>query len=211
MKNTSKHEESFFQLSYVKYLLPILLIVVFVLAACGGSSGTSGNTSSAAATPTVGAGAASPTTGAATTPTVGGNSTSTTSSGACSLVTAAQAGSLLGGTVQTQPESVTVGTTQASGCAYKTTQGAAASISVVAAADTTTAKSTFSQLEQATKTTSGSQYQTVSGLGDGAFTNGKTLYVLKGKSLMIVTVLNNSTSPLSIEKQFAQAALPKVS
>ncbi|MEO8972837.1 MAG: hypothetical protein ABI406_14710, partial [Ktedonobacteraceae bacterium] len=91
-------------------------------------------------------------------------------------------------------------------------QGSAASLAVVAATDATTAHATFTQLQQASQGTGGSQYQTVSGLGDAAFTNGKILYVLKGKSIMIVTVVTtDTTKTLSDEKLFAQAALPKVS
>jgi hypothetical protein len=67
-------------------------------------------------------------------------------------------------------------------------------------------------LQQASQATGGSQYQTVSGLGDAAFTNGKILYVLKGKTVMIITVTpTDTTKTLAEEKLFAQAALPKVS
>ncbi len=200
MKNTRKHGTSLFHLLHVKFLVPIFAIVaLFLLAACGGSSSTptaTAGSSTVAVTPTT----------AAITPTTAGSSS-------CSLVTATQAGTILGGTVQTQSNSVTIGTTKATGCAYTSSQGgSAASLEVVSATDSTTAHSTFTQLQQASQGTGGSQYQTVSGLGDAAFTNGKILYVLKGKTIMIVTVTaTDSTKALSEEKQFAQAALPKVS
>ena len=194
-----------------RYLLSIsILVLLFIIAACGGSgSGTSSTTP----TPTSGSANATstPTTSTATTPTIA--ITVTASGTACTLVTAAQAGQILGGTVQTQPTSITIGSTKADACGYKTSQSTtAASLSVVVAADTTTAHSTFTQLQQATQSSAGSAYQVVSGLGDSAFTNGKILYVLKGKSVMLVTVLSTDTTKIvSEEKQFAQDALPKLS
>lgn len=185
------------------YLLPIsILVLLFVLAACGGS----GSGSSATPTPTTG------NANATATPTITITITVTGSGTACTLVTAAQAGQILGGTVQTQPTSITIGSTKADACGYKSSQGIDASLSVVVAADTTTAHSTFTQLQQATQSSAGSAYQVVSGLGDSAFTNGKILYVLKGKSVMLVTVLSTDTTKnVSEEKQFAQDALPKLS
>jgi hypothetical protein len=206
MKHTRKHETSLFHWLHVKYLWPTFAITaLFMLAACGGSTATTGSSSTPTATAGGSTVAATPTT-AAITPT-------TTGSSSCSLVTATQAGTILGGTVKTQSNSVTIGTTQATGCAYTSSLGgSSASLEVVSATDSTTAHSTFTQLQQASQGTSGSQYQTVSGLGDAAFTNGKILYVLKGKTIMIVTVTaTDSTKALSEEKQFAQAALPKVS
>ena len=205
MKNTYKHETSFSHWLHVKYLVPVFAIAaLFLLAACGGSTTTTGSSS----TPTATTGSSS----VAATPTVAPTVPTTTGSSSCSLVTAAQAGSILGGTVQTQSNSVTIGTTQATGCGYSSNQGSTASLAVVAATDATTAHSTFTQLQQASQGTSGSQYQAVSGLGDAAFTNGKILYVLKGKSIMIITVVTtDTTKTLTDEKLFAQAALPKVS
>ena len=194
---------------YTSFLLPTsILVLLFVLAACGGS----GSGSSATPTPTTGSAnaTATPTTYTATTPTI--TITVTGSGTACTLVTAAQAGQILGGTVQTQPTSITIGSTKADACGYKSSQGIDASLSVVVAADTTTAHTTFTQLQQATQSSAGSAYQVVSGLGDSAFTNGKILYVLKGKSVMLVTVLStDATKNVSEEKQFAQDALPKLS
>lgn len=206
MKNTRKHETSLFHWLHVKYLLPIFAIgALFLLAACGGSTTTTGSSS----TPTATSGSST----VAVTPTTAATAPTTTGSSSCSLVTAAQAGTILGGTVQTKSNAVTIGTTQAAGCAYTSSQGgSAASLEVVSATNSTTAHLTFTQLQQASQGTGGSQYQAVSGLGDAAFTNGKILYVLKGKTIMIVTVTaTDSTKALSEEKQFAQAALPKVS
>jgi len=81
----------------------------------------------------------------------------------------------------------------------------------VTATDTTTAHTTFTQLQQAAKSSAGSKYQDVSGLGDSAFTTGTILHVLKGKDVMLVTVIGgDSTKALSEEKQFAQDAVPKL-
>ncbi|MHB8596448.1 MAG: hypothetical protein ACYDER_06515 [Ktedonobacteraceae bacterium] len=208
MKNTRKHETTLSHWLHVKYLLPVFAIAaLFLLAACGGSTTTTGSSSTPTATTGSSTAATTPTT-AAITPTT----PTTTGSSSCSLVTATQAGTILGGTVQTQSNSVTIGTTQATGCGYSSNQGSTASLAVVAATDATTAHSTFTQLQQASQGTSGSQYQTVSGLGDAAFTNGKILYVLKGNSIMIITVVTtDTTKTLPDEKLFAQAALPKVS
>ncbi len=192
----------------MKYTMPMFFIVaVFLLAGCGGgSSGTTNTGSTPTATTGSGSTAATPTTGTgASTPTI-------TISSTCNIVTTAQASTILGGTVQTQSSSVTIVTTTANACAYKSSQGGTATLAVIAATDTTTAHNTFTQLQQATRATSGSKYQDVSGLGDGAFTNGTTLYVLKGKTLMVITVISSdSTKILPEEKQFAQDALPNVS
>lgn len=189
----------------MKYLLPIFAIAaLFLLAACGGSITTTGSSSTPTATTASSTAAATPTT-AATTPT-------TTGSDSCSLVTATQAGTILGGTVQTQSNSVPIGPTKATGCGYSSNQGSTASLAIIVATDATTAHSIFTQLQQASQGTGGSQYQVVSGLGDAAFTNGKILYVLKGKTVMIITVTpTDTTKTLTDEKLFAQAALPKVS
>lgn len=194
----------------MKFLLSVSSIVLlFVVAAC--SSSGSGS-SSATPTPTTGSASATatPTTSTAATPTI--TVTVVTGTGnACTFVTAAQAGQILGGTVQTQPTSVTIGSTKADACGYKSSQSGEASLSIVTAADPTTAHSTFTQLQQAAKSSAGSKYQDVSGVGDSAFTTGTILYVLKGKNVMLVTVLGgDATKALSEEKQFAQDALPKL-
>jgi Protein of unknown function (DUF3558) len=201
MKNTKKRMQSFSYCLNVKHMLPVVFFVaLLLLAACGSSGTTNGNSS---ATPTT-------TTARGNTPT-----TTTTGSGngidACSLVTTDQASKILGGSIHTEPNSVTIGTFQANGCGYKSSQGGAASLSEVSSKDTTSAHTMFTQLQQATKASGGSKYQDVSGLGDGAFTNGKILYVLKGKTVMVVVVLEkDATTVVDAEKQFAQDALQKV-
>ena len=191
----------------IKYTLPMFLIVaVFLLAGCGGGS-TTGSSSTPTATTGSGSTGVTPTTGTGITPTI-------TTSGTCTFVTAAQASTILGGTVQTQSSSVStgIGTGNANACVYTSSQGGGATLAVVSSTDAATAQSTFTQLQQVMKTTSGSQYQDVTGLGDSAFTTGKTLYVLKGKTWMFITVTNNdSTKILPEEKQFALDALPHVS
>lgn len=205
MKNTQQHAKFYARWLSMNYVLPIFAIIaLFLLAACGGGTTTGSGSSTPTATTGSSTGAATPTT-AASTPT-------TTSSDSCSLVTAAQAGTILGGTVQTRSTSETIGTTQATGCGYASSSGGSASLAVVSSPDATTAHTAFTQLQQAAQATGGSKYQTVSGLGDAAFTNGTVLYVLKGKTIMIITVSSSdSTKALSEEKQFAQSALPKVS
>lgn len=202
MKNIQKHAKSHAHLRNMKYLLPIFAIIaLFLLAACGGGT----TTGSGSSTPTATTGSST----VAVTPTTAASTPTTTSSDSCSLVTAAQAGTILGGTVQTRSTSETIGTTQATGCGYASSTGGSASLAVVSSTDASTA---FTQLQQAAQATGGSKYQTVSGLGDAAFTNGTSLYVLKGKTIMIITVTSSdSAKALSEEKQFAQSALPKVS
>ncbi|HVB23259.1 MAG TPA: hypothetical protein VNG51_15060 [Ktedonobacteraceae bacterium] len=201
MKTILKHTKSHAHWLHMQYLLPIFAIgVLFLLAACGG-----GTTTGSSATPTATTGSSS----VAATPTV---APTTTGSDSCSIVSATQATTILGGTVQTHSNSETVGASQATGCAYASTTGGAASLSIVTTTDATTAHATFTELQTASQATAGAKYQTVSGLGDAAFTDGKILYVLKGKTVMIITVANSdSTKVLPEEKQFAQAALPKVS
>lgn len=208
MKNDYKHAQSLFHwlhMLHMQYLLPVVAIgALFLLAACGGGTTTTGSSSTPTATTASGSVAVTPTT-AVVLPT-------TTGSDSCSFVTAAQAGTILGGTVQTQSNSETVGASQATGCAYASTTGGAASLSVVTTTDATTAHATFTELQTASQATAGAKYQTVSGLGDAAFTDGKVLYVLKGKTVMIITATNSdSTKVLPEEKQFALDALPKVS
>src|SRR5258708_5643856 len=158
MKNTQKHMKSVARNRLnMTYILPVFFVVgLFLLAACGGSGTTNGNGST---TPTATTGSGS----TAVTPTVTATAT-WDSRCACSLGTTDQASKILGGTVQTQPTSITIGTMKANGCGYKSSQGGEASLSMVSAADTTTAHSTFNQLQQSTKTSAGSQYQDVSGL-----------------------------------------------
>jgi hypothetical protein len=193
----------------IKYLLPVCLILaVFLLAGCA----IGGSTTSGSSTPTATKGSVS----TAVTPTsgVGGITPTITTSATCNLVTSAQASTILGGTVQTQSSTITtgVGTGNANACTYTSSQGDIASLAVVTTTDATTAHSAFAELQQITKTTAGSKYQDVTGIGDGAFTSGITLYVLKGKTLMIVTVTNSDpTKVLPAEKQFALDALPNVS
>lgn len=195
----------------IKYMLPLCLILtVFLLAGCaiGGGSTNGSSTPTPTATKSSVGTAVTPTSG------VGGITPTITTSATCSLVTSAQASTILGGTVQTQSSTVStgIGTENANTCVYTSSQGAVASLGVVSTADATTAHTAFTELQQITKTTAGTKYQDVSGLGDGAFTNGTTLYVLKGKTLMLVTVTNSDpTKVLPQEKQFAQDALPKVS
>jgi len=202
MKTILKHAKSHTQWLHMKYLWPIFAIsTLFLLAACGG-----GTTAGSSATPTATTGSSS----VAATPTVA--PTTTTVSDSCSLVSATQATTILGGTVLTRSHVETVGASQATACEYTSSTNAAASLAVITATDTTTAQATFSELQQISQATGGSEYQVVNGLGDSAFTNGKILYVLKGKTVMVITVANgDSTKVLPEEKQFAQAALPKVS
>lgn len=202
MKNT----KALSQWLNIKYILPVFFTVaVFLLVGCGGGSTTSSGSTPTATTGN-GSSGATPTTG------TGGLTPTITTSGTCNLVTTSQASTILGGTVQARSSTATIGTSTADVCVYTSAQGAGASLAVVSSTDATTARNAFTQLQQVTKTTSGSQYQDVSGLGDGAFTNGKVLYVLKGKTLMIITVTDsNSANILPAEKQFAQDALPKVS
>jgi hypothetical protein len=194
----------------IKYMVPVcLMLAVLLLAGCAiGGGGTTSSGSTPTATTGSGITAVTPTSG------VGGLTPTITTSSTCSLVTANQAGTILGGTVQTRSSTVTtgVGTTNANACVYTSSQGPNATLAVVTTSDATIAQTTFSELQQTTKISAGSKYQDVTGLGDGAFTNGATLYVLKGKTLMIITVTNSDlTKVLPQEKQFAQDALPQVS
>ncbi len=193
---------------HIKYLLPMCLILaVLLLAGCSFGGGTTGSGSTPTATTGSGSTGITPTTGLGVTPTI---TTSTT----CNIVTTAQASTILGGTVQTQSSTVStgIGTENANTCTYTSSQGGVASLGVVSTTNATTAQTAFSELQQITKTTAGTKYQDVTGLGDGAFTNGTTLYVLKGKTLLLVTVVNSdSTKVLPQEKQFALDALPNVS
>ncbi len=207
MKKTHKHKNSssLSQSRMIRYLLPVFAIVaLFLLVACGGG----GSTASGGSTPTATTGS----TTVAATPTVAATMPTTTGSDSCSYVSATQAGTILGGTVQTHSTTENVGTTQATGCGYSSSTGGVASLAVVTSSDANTAHAAFTQLQQVAQSTSGSKYQVVSGLGDGAFTNGTVLYVLKGKTLMLITVAGSDSSKvLAEEKQFAQEALPKVS
>jgi len=183
---------------------------VFLLAGCAIGGGSTGSSSTPTATATKGSvsTAVTPTSG------IGGITPTITTSTTCNLVTSAQASTILGGTVRTQSSTVSTGagTENANTCTYTSSQGDKASLGVVTTTDATIAQAAFSELQQTTKTTAGTKYQDVSGLGDGALTSGTTLYVLKGKTLMLVTVINSDpTKVLPEEKQFAQGALPNVS
>jgi len=192
---------------HMKYAMPLFVVVgMFLVAACGGGSGGTTGTGS---TPTATTGGIA----ATITAVIGSGTPSVTTSNTCSIVTTAQAGMILGGTVQTRSFTESIATTTLKICQYNSSQqGAEATLGVAGAADPTTAHTLFAELQQSLKTTSGSNYQDVSGLGDEAFYTGSVLYVRKGKTLMVITVTHtDSTKILSDEKQFAQDALPNVS
>jgi hypothetical protein len=194
----------------IKYMLPVCLILAaFLLAGCAIGGGGTGSSSTPTATTGSGSTAITPTSGS-----IGGITPTITTSAICDLVNSAQASTILGGTVQTRSSTVStgIGSTNADACVYTSSQGTGASLAVVTATDATIAQATFSELQQTMRISAGSKYQDVTGLGDSAFTNGTTLYVLKGKTVMIITVTDSdSTKVLPEEKLFAQDALPKIS
>lgn len=187
------------------YMTPLLVIGVVVLLA-GCSLGGSGTTNPGPTAP--GTTAVTPTTPArATTPPV-------TTSGACTLVTTAQASAVLGGSVQAHDLGIVRdGPVTEHACVYVVPpNGAAATLGVYVAPNSTTAQTAFAELRQQQKAAHPTRFQDISGLGDAAFTNGSLLYAIKGSTILGVGVQGvPSPSILPDEQQFAQDALPNVS
>ncbi len=185
-----------------------MIIALLLLVGCGGSvPGTTGN-GTPREVPTT---ASTPTTATGSTGTVAPSNVDP-----CSLVTTQQVSQILGATVQSQQQTVSIGTTQAPSCHYTSTQqGAIASLGLLVNQDTTTAQSAFSQLKQAVQATAGSQFQTINGVGSDAFTDGNVLYVLKDNVLLVTAaaVAGHSTDKsmsLRAEQQLAQAAVQRL-
>lgn len=194
----------------LKYTMSLfVLVALFVLAGCGSGS-SSPQTTGTTPTATSGRIVATPTTAqGASTPTL-------LTPNSCNLATTAQASAILGATAQAHSIGIIHSIIPVDFCQYTTTAGPppgpAADLGVGVASDPTSAQTLFTEAQQQAKAQDPSTYQDVSGLGDAAFTATHALYVLKGKSILVILVFYvPSSNPLPDEKLFAQAALPNVS
>jgi hypothetical protein len=134
-------------------------------------------------------------------------------------VTQDQAARLLGVQVQFKKDTTNVGVTRVPSCQYSSVAGATsfafASLGLIINKDAPSASAAFDELEKATRSVPGTNYQQISGIGDGAFFDFQALYVLKDNVLMVIlTEEGNPASNkqdaarvLEIDKQFALQAV----
>jgi hypothetical protein len=127
---------------------------------------------------------------------------------ACTLVTAAEASTILGVTLQSN----TVPEGSASRCVYFTAADGP-STTFAAININPAGKTTYDSVKQSLQSSGG--IQNVTGVGDDAYWSGEDLSVLKGDTILTVTVDGdaqrtfqlNDPQKLSVEKQLAEQAI----